>query len=654
MFTNNNDRYLLNSFLNKILFCPKCIILLSLLFGLLVWFSDAILDYFFLYDNNETFLEVFATNPPINELIIRLAILVCFIIFGVVFSIIASRRIEAENYILEQKYLLQSVIDASPNYIFVKDREGRYELANKAIADAFNTTADKIIGRFDIDFNNNKSETDKFRNDETDVLKYEKEIFVPEEKYTTKKHGVLWMQTTKKPLLNENGSIEYILGVATDITHRKNYNETLVYQASHDSLTGLVNRREFNIRLETLLSNTKQNASEHALCFMDIDQFKVVNDTCGHAAGDELLRQLSSYLANVLRESDTLARLGGDEFGVIFENCSLENALQAATHIQNKAQHFRFNSDGHNFKLGVSIGLVHITQQSTNITDILRDADAACYIAKENGRNRIHVYDANDFEITQRHSEIQWIARINQALEEDRFCLYAQIIESIDDPSKVHYEFLIRMIGENGENIAPGCFLPAAENYNIISKLDYWVIKNAFNFLKNNYKLLERKCFFSINLSGQSITNKEFHRFVSQQLHESGIDGTNICFEITETAAITNLSLAKEFISSLNKDGCKFALDDFGSGLSSFGYLKNLSVDYLKIDGMFIKNIVDDVIDRAMVNSINEIGQIMGMKTIAEFVENDEITQQLKIIGVNYAQGYGIGKPMPINEIINT
>lgn len=454
-------------------------------------------------------------------------------------------------------------------------------------------------------------------------------------------------------LIKGEDNIDYIWSIVHDITELKKAGEKLNFQASHDDLTGLINRREFENRAERLLSTIVQNNNEHALCFMDLDQFKVVNDTCGHIAGDEMLRQLASVLKDVVRVRDTLARLGGDEFGVLMEHCSLEDAQRVATALLNAIQDYQFVWEEHSFTVSVSIGLVPISEATPNLTQLLKDADAACFMAKDKGRNRIHVSHAKDVEIAHHHGEMQWVSRINRALSEDRFCLYAQVIESTIGNNDEHYELLVRMIDEQGKIVPPGAFLPAAERYNLVSKIDHWVIKHAFSLLTNNPKFLERITFCSINLSGQSLTSTEILEFIIDQLHESGINGEKICFEITETTAISNFSIAKKFISTLIDLRCRFALDDFGSGLSSFAYLKNLPVDYLKIDGMFVKDIIDDPIDCAMVKSITDIAQVMEMKTIAEFVENNEIKDMLKEIGVDYVQGYEIGMPQPLTELIS-
>ncbi|GJM04669.1 MAG: hypothetical protein DHS20C09_06600 [marine bacterium B5-7] len=565
----------------------------------------------------------------------------------------AEERKKTEEELSRITNLLKNVFDTVPNFIFVKDRESKFVLANKAVANAYGSTVEDIIGKSDADFNPNTKENDHFHKDDLDVIINKKEKIIPEEKITTAQGEIRWLQTIKRPLIEENGDVNCLLGISTDLTERKKADEKIQFQANHDALTGLVNRREFERRTERLLANIIHDKHEHALCYMDLDQFKVVNDTCGHIAGDELLRQLSNVLQKVVRYRDTIARLGGDEFGVLMEHCSLDDANRVAISLQKAIQDYQFLWDGQSFRVGVSIGLVAITKTTVDLTELLMNADAACYIAKDSGRNRVHIYRSNDNESNHRQGEMQWVNRIHKALDENRFCLYAQPIESLDNHTDTHYEILLRMIDEQGMIIPPGAFLPAAERYNLITQLDRWVIKKTLGLLIENPTFLEQIHFISINLSGQSLTDETFLDFVITQLQNLNINSTKICFEITETAAISNLANADNFISELKKYGCSFALDDFGSGLSSFGYLKNLPVDFLKIDGMFVKDIVDDPIDHAMVKSINEIGQVMGMKTIAEFVESDVIKGMLKEIGINFAQGYSIGKPHDFNELLH-
>ncbi len=474
-----------------------------------------------------------------------------------------------------------------------------------------------------------------------------------EKRYLHKNGQHVWGALSVSLVRDDNNSPLYAIAQIQDITERKEANELLTYQANHDALTGLVNRREFERRAERLLSNIhNEKEAQHALCFMDLDQFKIVNDNCGHAAGDEMLRQISANLQSVVRHRDTLARLGGDEFGVLMEYCSLDDAHRVATSLQKAIQDFIFSWEDRTFKVGVSIGLVPIVETIPSLNELLKEADAACYMAKDKGRNRIHVYHAEDLEIAKRHGEMQWVERLYRALDKDQFCLYAQSIIPLQNEKSKHYELLIRMLDDDNNIIPPSVFLPAAERYNLISRIDLWVIEKTLALLNSNKGFLNKINFCSINLSGSSLSDPNILDFIISQLNNFDIEGKKICFEITETAAILNLKNATNFISTLKKLGCHFALDDFGSGLSSFGYLKNLPVDYLKIDGMFVKDIADDPIDRAMVKSINEIGHVMGMQTIAEFVENNVIKGMLKEIGVDYAQGYGVGRPVPFEELL--
>lgn len=432
--------------------------------------------------------------------------------------------------------------------------------------------------------------------------------------------------------------------------------ERVNYHATHDSLTKLVNRREFENRLNEAVRIARQGKATHALLYMDLDQFKVVNDTCGHVAGDELLRQLGSLLNRRIRGADTLARLGGDEFGVLLQSCSINNAISLAETLHEVIQDFRFAWESQTFVLGVSIGIVEITKESANLTDVLAAADTACYAAKERGRNRIHLYKDDDAELTKRKGEMRWVSRLTSALEDDRFVLYAQPIVPVNPgkDSQAHYEILLRMLDESGKIIPPGGFICAAERYNLMHQIDRWVIRNTFEFLAENCPADQhgQHPMISINLSGESMGHDSFLTYINILFREYRIEPGNICFEITETAAIADLSNATRIIDGLKSLGCRFSLDDFGSGLSSFAYLKTLPVDYLKIDGMFVKDIETDPIDFAMVKSITEIGHVMGMQLIAEFVENDAILDKLASINVDYAQGYGIQRPAPLDEII--
>ncbi len=452
----------------------------------------------------------------------------------------------------------------------------------------------------------------------------------------------------------ENGKVSGCVVTFLDITNRRQREEELSFQASHDSLTGLFNRLEFEKRLAESLKTQNIENTQHAMFFLDLDQFKVINDTCGHSAGDELLRQISEVLKYSIRNNDTLARIGGDEFAILMHNCNLEQANRVAEIILNSVNNFQFAWEDKIFRIQISIGLIPILDETQLISDLFIQADAACYLAKDAGRNRIHVYHADDSDMALRHGEMQWVTKIYSALEENRFELYAQPIVSIKQQAKQHFELLLRMKDPESNIVAPGAFLPAAERYDIIHKLDQWVIENSFKILSESPDFLESINFISINLSGKSLSSRNFLESIVSTLETSGIDAHKICFEITETAAIVNFNHALKFMNELKHKGFRFALDDFGTGLSSFEYLKKLPVDFLKIDGLFVKEITQDPIDYELVKSINGIGQVMGMKTIGEFVENDEILEKLKEIGVDYAQGYGIGKPVPFETVIKS
>ncbi len=432
--------------------------------------------------------------------------------------------------------------------------------------------------------------------------------------------------------------------------HRK-AEETIHHLAYHDSLTGLINRHRFEQRLTMALRNAKDWNSEHALLYLDLDQFKVVNDTCGHVAGDELLKQLALVLQDHVRESDTLARLGGDEFGLLLENCPIDQAVQIAEKLLQAINAFRFSWGGKTFSVGGSIGLAAITAHNPSVDDLLRNADIACYAAKDGGRNRIHIYKDEDVELQRRRGEMHWVSRIRWALENDRFVLHRQNIVPLQQGGAGRCcEMLLRMRDERDQLISPGVFLPAAERYNLAPAIDRWVVRTLLEFLKTQAGKIDGSQGFFINISGVTLNDDDFYDFLRQQLRDSGVAPAQLCFEITETAAIGNLSRALSFMQGIREEGCQFALDDFGAGLSSFSYLKTIPVDYLKIDGAFVRDIVNDPLDRAIVDSINRVGHVVGLKTIAEFVETEAIRDQLRELGVDYAQGYGLHRPEPLTK----
>ena len=450
------------------------------------------------------------------------------------------------------------------------------------------------------------------------------------------------------PIQNEQQNVIGSVLTFRDVTEQRKLTQKLAYQAAHDSLTGLLNRKEFETRLSKILAATRKNDS-HALLFLDLDQFKIINDTCGHSAGDELLRQVTALLHAKLRARDTLARLGGDEFGVILEHCPQNEALQVAHALRELVQNFRFQWQGNTFSIGVSIGLFPITYANEGLTYALNAADSACYKAKEQGRNRVHVYQADMAQ--QKSGEVQWLPRIQQAMIDQRLCLYFQPIQSISSANsqEKHGEILLRLEDENGRLITPGAFLPAAERHDHMPMIDRWVLEQSFKLIKAHARH-QSNVIYTINLSAQVLENADFLDFTVNTIKTSKLNPACVCFEITEHIALTDMNHALRFVTTLKELGCRFSMDNFSGGLSSFGYLKNIPLDYLKIDGRLIRNMLSDPVDQAMVESINHIGHVMRLKTIAEWVENDQTLQLLENIGIDYAQGYWISEPYPIDS----
>ncbi|MDQ2695051.1 MAG: EAL domain-containing protein [Pseudomonadota bacterium] len=457
------------------------------------------------------------------------------------------------------------------------------------------------------------------------------------------------VEVTVAPIRDRERQIIGAVVVLHDLTELRGLTRLMSHQARHDALTGLINRREFEARLEGAIRGARQHGLHHVLCYLDLDQFKVVNDTCGHLAGDELLRRLSHRLLAQIREADTLARLGGDEFGVLLEGCHLEAAQRVAEKLRNAVRSFRFFWGGRALEVGVSIGLVAITADSGELTDVLSAADSACYLAKDRGRNRVHVFTPDDPDLTRRHGEMRWMQRLREALAHDRLRLFCQPLGRVDGgPPARHGEILLRLLEEDGSLIPPGEFLPAAERYHLMPDIDRWVVRQTLQAIRRGHPPLGELATCSINLSGQSVSDAGFLDFIHQALAHSGVDPGRICFEITETAVIADLPHAIRFMETLRERGCQFALDDFGSGLSSFAYLKSLPVDYLKIDGVFVRNLAANAIDRAMVETINRMGHLLGLKTVAEYVENAGILEILAELKVDFAQGFAIAGPLPV------
>ncbi len=461
------------------------------------------------------------------------------------------------------------------------------------------------------------------------------------------------IQDSAAPIRDRIGNIIGAVMVFHDISKETRLFRQLSYQASHDATTGLINRREFENQLVAALERTHEDPMVgNALLYVDLDQFKVVNDTFGHTAGDELLRQVTEIIQANIRSTDIVARLGGDEFGVLLERCDQDRAMEVAEAIRLAVEEHRFIWKDAFTNVRCSIGVVMVTAESTDVATVMSSADVACYSAKDMGRNQIHLYQDSDASL--RHEEMKWVSRITSAVEDNRLELYFQPIIGIAEDKgteRGHYELLLRMRDENGALVQPDQFIPAAERYNMMSTLDRWVIREALTELADGSSKNDAARFtLAINLSGTSLSEDRFLEYVIQELERHKLPEGAICFEITETAAISNLARVIHFMQALKKLGCKFSLDDFGSGLSSFTYLKNLPVDYLKIDGQFISNVVDDSVDESMVRAISQVGHAMGIQTIAERVETKDVLEKLADLGVAYAQGYYIARPESVQS----
>lgn len=458
------------------------------------------------------------------------------------------------------------------------------------------------------------------------------------------------IEDSAAPIHDRDGVVIGAAMVFRDVTATRRMAQRITWAATHDALTGLVNRREFEIRVEAALVSARNSGRHHAVCYLDLDQFKVVNDTCGHAAGDAMLKQIAGVLQTRLRESDTLARLGGDEFGVLLEGCSLDRAQQIAADLLAGVRDHRFSWEGRAFAVGASFGLVEVNAETASRAEVFSTADSACYSAKEQGRNRICVYHRSDTYLAQRRSEMSWAARLTGALEEERLTLYYQSYLPLGEQSALgkHIEILLRLIDEDGKIVLPGSFLPAAERYNFMPAIDRWVVRTVFARYTDLAAQIGAPLTCAVNLSGATLNAEGFLEFIEEQARLHQLPPGSICFEITETAAINNMRRATQFMRAVKALGFCFALDDFGVGTSSLAYLKTLPVDYLKIDGSFIRNIASDSVDRAMAETINRVGHIMGLQTVGEYAESDAVVHELRVLGVDFAQGYGVQRPEPL------
>ena len=567
-----------------------------------------------------------------------------------------TERKRAETAVFDEKEKAQVTLQSIGDAVITTDAEGRVEYLNPVAEDLTGWETREVKGKALSEAFNilNEATRQPVENPVSRALREGRVIAVADQTVLVNRRGQeIAIQDSAAPIRDRAGNMIGAVMVFHDVSKERRLRRALAYQASHDALTGLINRREFENRLNAALLLSRSNRQlTHALLYLDLDQFKVVNDTCGHQAGDLLLKQVTGVLQTRVRDSDTIARLGGDEFGILLQDCTLDGAEKIADSLRQAIRDYRFEWQDRAMNIGVSIGIVEMNGSSESLTSAMSAADVACYAAKDSGRNRVHTYQHGA--APERHREMQWVSRLTRACEENRLELYYQPIVPIGnnkDP-RGHYELLLRMRGEQGELIHPAEFIPAAERYNIMPMIDRWVVSQALGTLAHyrtdgagsGYTL-------SINLSGTSLNDDRFLEFLINELQTYDLSPGAVCFEITETAAISNLANVVHFMKEFRQRGCLFSLDDFGSGLSSFMYLKNLPVDYLKIDGQFIQNVTTDHVDRSMVEAITQIGHAMGIKTIAERVETAEVLQCLAEIGLEYAQGIFIAPPVSVDSL---
>lgn len=564
---------------------------------------------------------------------------------------ITERKQAYTSALVASEHRFRALYDDNPTMYFTVDKEGEVLSVNRFGAGKLGYEVDELIG--ESFFKLHREDVNQARTRVAECFEKPGEVYEWDTRIECKNATLMWVRENARAV-QQNDAEPTVLVVCEDITETRKLMRQVTYHATHDSLTSLENRREFELRLARVLETVLEEKTDNVLCYMDLDRFKAINDTCGHLAGDELLRQIGEVLRSNVRTRDTVARLGGDEFGVLMEHCNLVQGERVARDCRRAVENFRFRWEDKTFAIGVSVGVLAITPQFRYVADVLEAADSACYAAKLHGRNHVSVYNDGDAEMARRHSDMEWLTQISDALKRGGLQLSYQPIVSLTDASggAVHYELLVRFQDDQGEETSAAQFLPTAERYDLAVKLDRWVTETALDWLEAHPAQLKSLSWCSINLSGQTLGDEDYLEFVKEKLSEGPVPPAKLCFEITETAAISNIASAIEFMRALKALGCLFALDDFGSGFSSFGYLKTLPVDFLKIDGSFVKDMDKEPVDYAMVKSLNEIGHVMGKKTIAEYVERESVLEKLREIGIDYAQGNAFGAPQPLDAML--
>ena len=603
--------------------------------------------------SNKVIVEQLENNLNQDIIFITVSAFTIFTLTLLIAFYVIRRITKTENQLFFEKELAQITLQSIGDGVITVDKNYFIKTINPVAETLANVKSQDVLGRNILDIYEGENESQKTEINNTLLNKgVRRSLF---DFTLTQNDGTRFeVEHTIAPIIENNNNVLGAVIILRDVTEVRSMEKRLSFQASHDSLTGLINRREFEVRLTQTIRNSQSEQTSHSLCFLDLDKFKIINDTSGHAAGDEFLKQISKVIQSSLRKNDVLARLGGDEFGIILSSCSIARAKDICRQIIKTIRGTRFIWGNNSFESGASIGIVPITQFTSSVSEVMSTVDAACYEAKDKGRNRIQVFEPNDAEFKQHRAETSWIQKIKAGIDNNNFELYFQEIVAINPsyPTPKTIEILVRLNNKD-KVIQPDSFIPTAERYGLMHQIDEWVILNTFNFIEEYRNKNKTDIRVAINLSGQSLSEDSIINLITRLLRENTkLEKECICFEITETAAIANMSRAIEFIADIKKMGCKFSLDDFGSGLSSFSYLKNMPVDNIKIDGTFIRDINIDPINRAFVESIHNISKMMGIKSTAEYVESEEILNTIKSIGIDYAQGYHLSTPIPVKTLL--